>query len=122
MKEKKWQVLFNQYLREKRFHGFFELKQTSAKSFPFSKIELHQYEALRATEQQGLVWKLSDEDQRQKPCDTICIPPLPSYIVIKFPDGFYCIRIQNIIEMKVAGLKSVTIDIAKKIAEKIIRI
>jgi len=74
--EAKWQVIFNQYLREKRLHGYYELKQTSAETFPFSKIETNQYEGLQATKKEGLVWKLSDEDRRLKPCDTLCIPPL----------------------------------------------
>ena len=118
--EQKWQTLFNQYLREKRLYGFFELKQTIKDFFPFAKIELHQYQGLQATEREGLVWKLSDEDSRQKPCDTLCIPPLPSYIVIKFPDGFYMIRISHIVNMRESGVIGITLAQAKEIAEKIV--
>lgn len=122
--EAKWQILWNQYLREKRkkgeMYGFYELKQTTKTSFPFSKIEIHQYDGLQATEKEGLVWKLSDEDRRQKPCDTICIPPLPSYIVIKFPDGYYVIRIGEIVKMREEGGISITQEMAKDKAERII--
>lgn len=118
--EAKWQVIWNQYLREKKHYGFFELKQTTKNSFPFSKIEIHQYDGLQAAEKGGLVWKLSDEDRRQKPCDAICIPPLPSYIVIKFTDAYYMIRIREIVKLREKGGISITIEEAKNIAEKIV--
>lgn len=98
--EARWNTILNQYLREKKLYCFYELKQTTAKSFPFSKIEKHQWEGLEAMEKNGLVWKLSDEDQRQKPCDGFSIPPLPSYLVIKWPDGFYFIRFEEILKLK----------------------
>jgi hypothetical protein len=122
--EAKWQIIFNQYLREKRkkgeMYGFYELKQTTTNSLAFSKIEIHQYDGLQATEKEGLVWKLSDEDRRQKPCDTICIPPLPSYLVIKFPDAYYIIRIKDIVTIREMGGISITKYEAEKIAEKIL--
>lgn len=125
-KEANWQILFNQYLREKQskgeMYGFYELKQTIKDTFPFSKIEINQYDGLQATERAGLVWKLSDQDQRQKPCDTLSIPPLPSYLVIKFPDAFYCIRIKEIVKLRDSGMIGITQDEAKKRAEKIIHI
>jgi hypothetical protein len=121
-KEAKWQVIWNQYVREKKLLGFFELKQTILDSFPFSKIETVQYEGLQATEKHGLVWKFSDNDMRPKPCDSVSIPPLPSYLVIKFPDGFYMIRFQRIVEHREVGRISITKAEAEKLAEKIIKI
>ena len=121
-KEAKWQIVFNQYLREKKMHGFFELKYTDAGIFPFAKIETVQWEGLVATEKNGLVWKLSDEDQRQKPCDCFSIPPLPSYLVIKFKDGFYIIRFQKIIDWRDDGKISISRVDAEKIADKIIKV
>ena len=118
--EAKWQTIWNQYLRESKHLGFFELKQTNKDSFPFSKIEIHQYEGLQATEKGGLVWKLSDEDRRQKPCDAIAIPPLPSYLVIKFPDAYYMIRIGDIVKLREEGGISITLEQAKSIAERIV--
>jgi len=120
--EAKWQIILNQYLREKRLYGYYELKQTSAETFPFNKIETNQYEGLQATKKEGLVWKLSDEDRRQKPCDTLCIPPLPSYIVIKFIDGFYFIDISDIVEMRGKGEVGITKERANVIAKRILRL
>lgn len=121
-KEAKWQVIWNQYVREKKLYGFFELKQTNLESFPFSKIETVQYEGLQATEKHGLVWKFSDNDMRPKPCDSISIPPLPSYLVIKFEDGFYMIRFCWIVKLREEGNISISRSTAEKLAEKIIKI
>ena len=121
-REAKWQIVFNQYLREKKMHGFFELKYTGSEIFPFAKIETVQWEGLQATEKNGLVWKLSDQDQRQKPCDCLSIPPLSSYLVIKFKDGFYIIRFQKIVELREEGKISIGRIDAEKIADKIILI
>ncbi len=122
--EAKWQTLFNQYLREMQkkgeMYGFYELKQTMKDSLPFSKIEIHQYDGLQATEKSGLVWKFSDDDMRQKVCDCVSVPPLPSYIVIKFPDAYYVIRIRDIVLMRENGGISITLEQASKVAERII--
>lgn len=121
-KEAKYQIIFNQYLREKRMYGFFELKQTDSQIFPFSKIETVQWEGLQATEKNGLVWKISDQDQRQKPCDCLSIPPLNSYLVIKFKDGFYIIKFQKIVDLRDKGVISIGRVDVEKIADKIIKI
>jgi len=121
-REQKWQTVWNQYVREKKIYGFYELKQTDTESFPFSKIETVQYDGLQATEKNGLVWKFSDTDMRPKPCDSVSIPPLPSYLVIKFIDGFYMIRFQKIVDLREEGGISVSRSVAEKLAEKIIKI
>jgi hypothetical protein len=120
--EAKWTTVFNKYLREKKMYGYYELKFTMAETFPFSKIETNQYDGLQATERNGLVWKLSDQDMRQKPCDTLCMPPLPSYVVIKFMDGFYFIRIKDIVEMRETGKISISHEMAKNKAEKVLTV
>jgi len=121
-RETKVQTVFNQYLRATKMVGFFELKVTNLDRLAFSKIEKHQYEGLQATAKEGLIWKLSDEDQRQKPCDCLSIPALPSYLVIKFLDGFYIIRIEKIIELRDSGLIAISKAQAEQLAEKIIKI
>lgn len=120
--EAKWTTIFNQYLKEKKMYGFFELKYTNLDYFPFSKIEIHQYDGLQATEKNGLIWKLSDQDMREKPCDTLSISPLPSYLVIKFEDGFYMIRIGEIVKMREDGEIAITKKRSEEIAEKIIKL
>ena len=121
-KEAKSQIQFNQYLRETGMRGFFELKQTDSETFPFAKIEKNQWEGLEAAEKNGLVWKLSDEDSRPKPCDCLSIPPLPSYLVIRFLDGFYLIRFEVILKLRDEGCISVSRSVAETLAEKIIKI
>lgn len=120
--EAKWNTLLNKYFKEKKFFCYYELKQTNDNSFSFSKIETNQIDGLTATEESGMVWKLSDEDQRKKPCDGFSTPPLPSYLIIKWPDGFYLIRFKEILDMIEKGENKISKEQAKKIAEKIIRI
>ena len=123
-KEAGYQITFNQYLREKRkvgeMYGFYEIKASQTKNFLFSKIESHQYTGLQATEHDGLVWKFSDEDQRQKPCDCVCIPPLPSYLVIRFSIQYYIIRISDIVKLRDLGAIGIDEFVAAKVAEKIL--
>jgi hypothetical protein len=121
-REAKWQTIFNKYLRETKFYGFFELKQTEAETFPFAKIETVQWEGLVACEKSGLVWKLSDEDQRQKPCDCLSVVPMNSYLVVKFRDGFYVVRFQKIVDLRDNGVISISRTDMGKIADKIIRL
>lgn len=118
--EAQQQIILNQYLREKKMYGFFELKVTMLDYFSFSKIEQVQYDGLIATEQNGLVWKLSDLDTRPKPCDSLSIPPMPSYLVIKFKDGFYFIRFRDIVRLKENGDIAITLRKAEELAEKVL--
>lgn len=124
--EARWQTIFNKYLREKQktgeMFGYYELKQVSNDFFNFNKIESHQLEGLQAGENSGFVWKLSDQDMREKPFDCFSTPPLPAYLVIKFPDGFYCIRIKEIVKLKNMGIVGINQEIAKNKAEKVIHI
>lgn len=122
MRESKDNTLLNQYLREKRFYCYYELKTARGDTFAFSKIEDVQNEGLPALEREGLVWKLSDEDSRRKPCDGFCAPPLPTYLVIKFEDSFYFLRYEYIQKMMAAGEKSINSSEARALAEKIVRI
>jgi len=119
-REAKWNVILNQYLKEKRMYMYYELKQTELDSFPFAKIRKVQWDGLQSTEKNGLVWKLSDEESRPKPCDGLSTPPLPSYLVIKFKDNFCLIRFEKIVELRNQGIISVSRSKAEEISEKII--
>ena len=122
-KEAPLQTVWGQYIRALSlpWYGYFELKQTDKKTFPFSELEKSQEEGLPATEANGLYWKYSDQDQRRKPCDCSHTPPLPSYVVIAFSKVFYAIRIGHIVEMMEQGKKHITLSEAKELSEKIIR-
>jgi len=119
-REAKGQTLFNQYLREKKLYGFFELKVAKGGTFNFHDIEDHQYEGLQATEKNGLVWKLSDDDRRKKPCDTLSIPPLPSFLVIQFEKTFYLLEIWQIVVLRDLGEISISQEKCKEIARIIV--
>lgn len=121
-REQKWNTILNQYFRETQFYCYYELKQTTLDTFSFAKIEKVQWDGLQATEKNGLVWKWSDEISRPKPCDGASIPPMPSYLIIKFPSEFCFIRFNKIVEMKDEGIISISRSNAEKIADKIIKL
>jgi len=121
-REQRWNTILNQYFREKEFYCFYELKQTHTESFQFGKIEKVQWEGLQSTEKNGLVWKLSDEVSRPKPCDGFSIPPLPSYLIIKFKDEFCLIRFSEILKLRDEGIISISRSKAGEISEKIIKL
>lgn len=123
MLESKGNSVLNQYLREKRKEGFYcyyELKVARGGTFLFSKIEKVQDESLPALQKEGLVWKWSDEDSRQKPCDGASLPPLPTYLVIKF-GGSYCFLRYAVVEhLRSLGRKSITAAEAVERADRVV--
>jgi len=122
-REAKYNTILNQYLREKELYCFYELKYTgNHNSFNFAKIEKGQWDGLQATEKNGLVWKLSDETSRPKPCDGFNIPPLPSYLIIKFSSEFCFIRFDKIVAMRDEGAISISRSKAEEISDKIIKL
>jgi hypothetical protein len=122
MNEAKSNTLLNAYLREKRLFCYYELKVARGLYFTFSKIEEHQDKGLPALAKEGLVWKLSDEDSRQKPCDGFCAPPLPAYLVIRFKTRYYFIPYEHILDMKANGQKSISEDEASALSVQILKI
>jgi hypothetical protein len=122
MTEARVNTILNQYLREKKLYCFYELKRTSADTFAFGKIEKVQWEGLQATELSGLVWKLSDEICRPKPCDGFSIPPLPSYLIIAFENELCFIRFKKIMDLRDEGIISIHQLKAEEIAEIIVKI
>lgn len=123
--EAKQNTILNQYLREKRKDGFYcyyELKVAKGLYFNFNNIEDNQDDGLPVLENNGLVWKWSDEDSRKKPCDGASIPPLPSYLVIKFKKNFYFIRYDHIITMKRNGQKTISEEESKAFCDRFFHI
>lgn len=122
MRENKSNTVLNQYLREKRLYCYYELKVAKGLNFYFKAIEANQDEGLPALEKEGLVWKLSDEDSRRKPCDGFCTPPLPAYLVIKFTPKYYFIKYEHIQNMMDSGEKSINQDEAAALSTHILTI
>lgn len=123
MKESKNNTILNQYLRAERAKGFYcyyELKVARRGRFAFSAIEEVQEEGLPALAKDGLVWKLSDEDSRRKPCDGFSAPPLPSYLVIRFNDTFYFINHSEVAKKRLQGYKSINEAEARSLSTRIV--
>lgn len=120
MKESKNNTILNQYLREKRLYCYYELKIAKRGRFQFYNIEDSQDEGLPALQKEGMVWKWSDEDSRQKPCDGACLPPLPAYLVIKFDKIFYLILYSKITALKDSGIKGIGEEESRKLATMIV--
>lgn len=120
-REAQFQTVFNQYLRQKQIYGAFELKQTQTNSILFSSVEEHQIDSLAGFEDSGLVWKISDQDQRVKPFDCISIAPGTSYVVIKFPTCCTIVSYRSFMKEKNTSVrKSLLESRAKEIATFII--
>jgi hypothetical protein len=103
MKEAGHNTQLNKYLRDQRAKGFYcyyELKKTGGQIFYVDAFESHQLSSLVASENEGLVWKLSDQDQRKKPFDGFSTPPLPSYVIIKYPKAFLFFRVKAFLEIR----------------------
>ncbi len=120
MRESKSNTVLNAYLREKRIYCYYELKVAKGNTLPFSAIEVNQDEGLPALALSGLVWKLSDEDSRKKPCDGFCTPPLPAYLVIKFAQTYYFVLYESIQTMRLIGDKSITEEQARSRADHVV--
>lgn len=120
--ESKYNTTLNQYLRQAKLYCYYELKVASGGTFNFKKIEENQDEGLPALANDGLVWKLSDEDSRKKPCDGLCTPPLPAFLIIVFNRTFYFIEYSIITKMKNEGRKSITEKEAENLSTKILHV
>ena len=103
---------------------FYEIKQVEngRDIFRLANIEKVQWDGLQATERNGLVWKWSDEISRPKPCDGVSIPPLPSYLIIKFKGEFCMIRFKEIIKLRDRGEITIKRSEAERLSERIIKI
>jgi len=121
-REARLNTILNQYFRERKLYCYYELKQTNLDSFRFCNIESVQWEGLPAAEKEGMVYKWSDEISRPKPCDGASLPPLPSYVIIKFKDAFYFIRIGKLVEMRDQGYISISRSTAETLSDVILKI
>lgn len=112
---------WEKYCRKKPLFGVFELKQTRSDKFYFKNFEPHQIDSLMAVEEAGTVFKWSDMDPRLKPFDVASLPPMPAFLVIKFPQCFVMIRINEFVNfMNNTQSVFISYDQAKKIATKMI--
>lgn len=121
--ESKMTTKWNNYCRNKPFYGICELKQTNSDKFYFHSFEPHQIDSLMAIEENGLVWKFSDQDQRLKPCDMISIGSNPAYVVIGFPTKIVAIRITDFVNfMNNTQNSYILMGEAQEIADQVVLI
>lgn len=117
MKEKDYQTIFNKWVTNVyKKTACFELKHCKGNSLPFSAVALHQTEALSAASNKGLIFKIPDCGY-QNPFDCFSLFNVPAYVVIKYPESFELITIDNFIyERDRSKRKSLTYERAKAIS------
>lgn len=108
------------YIRLKCIYGLIEVKQTRARTLNFSSFESHQLTNLIAAIDDGVIHKLSDADPRLKPGDIISLPPIMSWVVIKFPSATYFIQTYHIQKLMRERAKGISEEIAKRISTYIL--
>ena len=100
-----------------RFSSAFELKQTTGTSLPFSAVPDHQLDALRAANNNGLLYKAPDDSAGVKPFDYFYLRNAPAYVVIRYRGFFVLIAIETFLhEKKMSKRKSLTGSRAKEIS------
>lgn len=104
------------YIQQKKIYGMVEVKYAKGDTFYFSSFENQQVGSLIAGEMSGLVWKLSDADPRLKPCDIISLPPIDSYVAIKFLKSVIFLRTPFIKRTINMGIKSISAISAREFA------
>lgn len=117
MKEKNYQIVFNHWLKSVyKKTGAFELKLTKTLSFPFAQVAPHQIEALQNVANGVLVYKIPDMGF-QTPFDAFSMARQPAFLVIKYPESFEMITIDNFIHARdTSNRKSLTYNQAKHIS------
>lgn len=125
-REAGWQTKWKAYVEDQHKKGinfYYELKQTKTNSLAYNQFKEHQLPDLESLKSGGLVWKLSDQDQRKKPCDGFSAPPQPTYVVIKYPAGYVMIDVTDFIqEIKTSKRKSLSIARALELSYKIVKL
>lgn len=121
MREKDFQSTFNKWLKtDYKQSGVFELKLSKTDSLPFSAVQDHQEAALWNTKHRQLVYKIPDVGY-QNPFDCLSLVSLSAYVVIKYPDFFCLIDIDDWQkEMKFSTRKSLVSGRAREISTVVV--
>lgn len=109
--------MFNHWLKSKwKKTAAFELKFAKGNSLPFSVVVPHQVAALNAARNSTLVFKIPDAGY-QNPFDGFCLSKTDAFVVIRYPDFFCMIDINDWVnEARGADRKSLTATRAKEIS------
>jgi penicillin-binding protein-related factor A (putative recombinase) len=123
-REAEFGLLFRHYLKAHPMASAgFELKQTTENSLPFSAVPEHQVAALRAAKTTGILYKAPDDSRGAKPFDYFYIRGACAYVVIRFPDEFHFIDIDDFVAFKNASKrKSITCEESRRLSRRCVRI
>lgn len=125
-REAQFTATFRHWLMANPMHSCaFELKQTTKNYLPFSEVKEHQVDALLAVKwgKKGLLWKLSDQSQEQKPFDMFYFRGAYAFVVIRYPAKFCIIGIESFVdERDRSARKSLTMERAEEIAWKTVEL
>jgi len=121
MKEKDFQSTFNKWVRARfRKTAAFELKLCRGNSLPFDAVAPHQSRALYEAKNGTLIYKIPDVGY-QNPFDSFCLSNVPAYVVIKYPDFFCLIDIDDWMnEVKRSTRKSLISSRAREISTVVV--
>lgn len=119
--EANFNTYFNKWLKAVyKQTAAFELKQTKTTSIPFSSVVPHQVQALSQVRNGTFVWKIPDCGF-QNPFDCFSMVRMDAFVVIKYPDFFCLIDINDWTqEDKIAERRSLTASRAREIATLIV--
>lgn len=117
--EAKFTIEFRHWLKENPFisSAAFELKYTLTDSLAFIAVRPHQRDALLAVKHASLLYKAPDDSMGMKPFDLFFLKNAGAYVVIRYPDSFYVIDIDDFLkEEKRSERRSLTSERARSIA------
>ena len=121
MLEKDFQSHFNKWIKAKfKKTAAFELKLCRGNSLPFNAVQPHQSRALYEAKNGQIIYKIPDVGY-QNPLDSFCLSGVPAYVVIKYPNFFCLIDIDDWLnEVKMSDRKSLISTRAQEIASIIV--
>lgn len=125
-REAKFQTVFRSWLKANPIwtSAAFELKQTTKHYINFSEIKEHQIDALLAAKHSCILYKIPDDSRGIKPVDFFYLRAAAAFIVIRYPDFFCLIDIDDFFKEKNKSdsVASLTAPRAIRIAFQVIRL
>ena len=120
-REAKFNSAFRDWLKEHPMpSGAFEIKQTTTDSLSFDSLKEHQLWALLTVKNNQLIFKIPDVGY-QNPFDFFYFNKAEAYIVIKYPEFFCLIDIDDWIKENASSVRrSLTSSRAKEIASVVV--
>lgn len=127
MTEADLQTRFTRFLKKNiNFTLAYELKITQTNRLPFARLADHQKLALLQVKNKTLCYKIPDVGISQKPFDGFCLNGCPSVVGVMFyrpgEKNVYLIDIEDYLEEAKGKSKSLTQEVADKIAWRIVQV